>query len=290
MRSQQSVLFGQDLFSVECLPPPPGRTWATKDREQMRAVMSEYDIARAFVPRPAFNGLVVEPEGERIVADIDENHELVTTSCPLEGYEIGPGEALISAAGGCMFIVAMGRALDGRMRMIVSHAGRDSLIDRNRMMRECYGPPELLEEEPERPYEGVLYAIVETFQRWSIGVHRLEVQGFFSLPASVFLHPLNHTKYLMSNAAMLTCIQKRWGNEAAYEVDDPEEGRCIAVSLSKLFLAQARELHIAHIGCHPDIAADGRLAHTRHPDPEMRTKRNCIIFKNIYRGPGWGHN
>ena len=41
MRSYKSDLACpcKPVYSTTCLPPPPGRNWSTKDREQMRAVL-----------------------------------------------------------------------------------------------------------------------------------------------------------------------------------------------------------------------------------------------------------
>jgi hypothetical protein len=282
MRSYKSVLFGKP-FRATCIPPPPGRSWSTRDNEQMRAIMGEFEISRAWAPHPAFNGLVAEPAGELDITYLDAERTLVRSSLPLEGYEIPPDHALISAAGGCMFIVGLGRDPAGKLRMIAAHAGRDSLIDRNRMLRAYLDQPAYSEAPgaARRPFEGVLYAIVEAFRRWDISVHGLEVQGFYSLPASVFLHPLHHPKFGIWNRSMLECIQGRWGGKAAYKVEDSHEGPCVAVSVKELFLAQARELGIAYIGHHPDIDANGTLAHTRHPNPAMREKRNLVIIHRL---------
>lgn len=269
MRAYRSSLFGNKPFRTQCFPPPPGRTWSTKDREQLRAVMGEHCIRRALVPHAAFNGLVVEPECGRDELLLDAEHVRAMSKAPLEGYELQPGEALISAAGGCMFIAALGKTVRGTMRMIASHAGRDSLIDRGR-----------IEGKVARRYEGVVHAIVAAFGRWGIPPKQLELFGFYPLEAAVFTHRLDHPEYGSFNAAMLEDLQTRWGPRTAYLVAD-EDGveRSVALSLRQLFLAQARTLGILHASCEGAIGPGSIFAHTRHADPRMRDKRNLVIIQ-----------
>ena len=178
-----------------------------------------------------------------------------------------------------MFIALLGWSLDGRMRMLVTHAGRDSLIDRGRMRGE-----------PPRSFEGVLYAALATFQTWDIGPHRVEAHAFFSLSPSAFLHPYDHPQYGASNRALFAYINGRWGMRAAYEVDmpRPETGRGVAVSVPDIFIAQAKELHLFGARCYPSIPADGPYPHTRHPAKEIRGNRYLVVLKNHYQGPEWG--
>ncbi|MDO8408351.1 MAG: hypothetical protein Q7S95_03915 [bacterium] len=263
----------QPLFAAECLPPPPGGTWATTNDTQMLKVMRDRDIKRAFVPHAAFNGLVGTPKGPWVVHQLDQERQLLRSPDdePLEGYEMAPGEVMLSATGGCMSIVAAGRTMDGRMRMIFSHAGRDSLIDRGR-----------IKGEPPRRYEGVLYAIAQMFEKWGIEPNHIEVHGLFPISPSVFVHPFSHPEWSSFNRTLLKDIQARWSATAAYEMSDARMGgRGVAIDLSALLRAQADELHFFAAKGYPYLPADGAFAHTYHPKLEMRRKRNLVILRRL---------
>ena len=262
----------QPLFAAECLPPPPGGTWSIADDTQMLQVMRERDIKRAFVPHAAFNGLVGAPKGPWLVRQLDRERQFLRSSDdePLEGYEMATGEVMLSATGGCMSIVAAGQTMDGRMRMIFSHAGRDSLIDGGRI---AGGPA--------RRHEGVLYAIVEMFEKWGIKPNHIEVHGLFPISPSVFVHPYSHPEWGSFNRTMLKDMQARWGAMAAYEVSAGLGGRGVAIDLSALLRAQADELHFFAAKGYPYLTPDGPCVTTYDRDPTMARKRNLVILRRL---------
>ncbi|MDP2594109.1 MAG: hypothetical protein Q8P36_02120 [bacterium] len=263
----------QPLFAAECLPPPPGKTWSTANDIQMLQVMRERDIKRAFVPHAAFNGLVGVPKGPWIVHQLDRERQLLGSPDdePLEGYEMLPDEVMLSTTGGCMFIVAVGHLPGGRMRMIFSHAGRDSLIDRGRIAGR-----------PARRYEGVLYAIAQMFEKLGIEPNHIEVHGLFPISPSVFVHPFSHPEWSSFNRTMLKDIQARWGATAAYEVDGTKwGGRGVAIDLSAILRAQADELHFFAAKGYPYLTPGGPYVTTRDRDPIMAHKRNLAILRRL---------
>ena len=263
----------QPLFAAECLPPPPGGTWTTANDTQMLKVMRDRDIKRAFVPHAAFNGLVGVPRGPWVARQLDQKRQLLRSPDdePLEGYEVASGDVMFSVAGGCMFIVAAGRTVDGHVRMVFSHAGRDSLIDRGRIAGR-----------PARRYEGVLYAIIEIFEKWGIEPNHVEAHGLFPISPSMFVHPFSHPEWGSFNRIMLKDIQARWGATAAYEVSGAKlGGRGVAVDLSALLRSQADELRFFSAKCYPYLPATDAYAHTYHPKLEMRRKRNLVILRRL---------
>ena len=263
----------QQLFAAECLPPPLGGTWSTANDTQILKVMRERDIKRAFTPHAAFNGLVGTPKGPWVVHRLDQEHQLLRApdNEPFEGYEMAPGEVMLSATGGCMLIVAVGHMPGGRMRTIFSHAGRDSLIDRGRI---AGGPA--------RRYEGVLYSIADMFEKWGIEPNHIEVHGLFPISPSVFVHPFSHPEWGSFNRTMLKDIQARWGAAAAYEVSDARMGgRGIAIDLSALLRAQADELHFFAAKGYPYLTPDGPYVTTRDRDPTIARKRNLVILRRL---------
>lgn len=283
----------EPFILAECLPAPVGGNWSTKDEPEhnarLLAVLKERGITRAFVPHPTFNGLVVEPARIMRSRWLDDEHELIKSVLPLEGYEIPAGDALVCPAGGCPFLVGLGWTLDGRMRMIAAHAGRDSLIDRNRIAESrLLSYLELrARREDSRPFEGVAYSMVEAFRKMHIGPHRIEMHMFFSIAGTAFFHAFDHPKYGAYNRRMYEDIRGRWGERAAYKTGRRGGAYGVCVSLPDLFLGQAKELHVSEARCYPDIPEDGAYPHTHHPTVGLRDTRYLVILRNTYVAPAW---
>ncbi len=275
----------EPYFAAECLPPPTGGSWSTRDEPgnnaRLLAVMKERDIKRAFVPHAVFNGRVGMPKGEWVVRHINRKHELLMSpdTEPFEGYEIAKGDALVCPAGGCMFVVATGEAPGKDLRMIFSHAGRDSLIDRHRILLSGINAytEKPIKSTSKRPFEGVLHSIVDTFRGWGIVPQRMEVHGLFSIAPSVFIHPYNHPTYGEFNRLLLRDLQRPLGGTmAAWET-----GTGIAIDQCALLREQAEEVGIPHVKCYPYLPVDEEYAHTRHPDLAMRVRRNLVILHRL---------
>ena len=266
----QQLTFARTFFTARCVAPMGAGSWSGTNHDHVLALMGHFGIRKAFVPQvSAFSGRVATADDEMETIRLDDNgREYRTCAAPVEGGEIAIGEALMVGAAGCPFVVAYDTVKARVSRLVVAHAGRDSLID-----RKC-----LAGEDP-REHEGVLYAIAAAFAEWGIAPNMVAVEAFFSVDPEVFFHPFEEDAHAEANRTLYQYACRRWDDPTVcYDTRMPDGRPAAILDQPALLTAQAREIGFGFCRVQGTLPIDGAYPHTRHPVEAMRKKRSMIIL------------
>ncbi len=181
---------------------------------------------------------------------------------PTEGTWPEPDEFVVYPTGGCPILV-----FEGGGQLCVAHAGRDSLVDRERIKTG----------KKSREHESVIHAVVHEFRERGItGPGTIRVHGFFGLPPRAFDHSRDHEIYGTINQRM------------AEELNVPGRKPVIAHSkkagtevfdLGALVHNQCEDIpEIAHVRYDFSLERVGSHAYTKHPIEHLRDKRNLAAI------------
>lgn len=175
---------------------------------------------------------------------------------PADGTFLDRNEAFVMSAAGCPVIIAT--AGD---RLIVAHAGRDSLVDRRAVMGAT----------PCREHLSVVHAIIEAFAKKGLAPETVKMCMQFAIPADVFEHRFDHPRYGTFNRALKKFVDKRWSG-----CTTEENGRMF-LNLEFLFEEQAKQAGVRNVWAMNSLAVFPLLAHTHDGrDPQAR---NLFLVK-----------
>jgi hypothetical protein len=187
---------------------------------------------------------------------------------PCDGTVIGKRDGFIMTAGGCPLIVLTGTSIDGADICIVAHAGRESLIDRQAVLKN----------RPSRVYFSVVNAMAAYARnKCKARIETLVLRSFFALPSKRFIHDpcaanLKHRDY---NRRL-----HKYLNEQGYSVALYSAGGKICFCLSELIRLQAEQEGILTVDTSQrGLPEYGDHAYTQHPDEELRGDiRNLVVL------------
>ena len=221
-------------------------------------IFRKIGVRKAYAPSVgAANAAIINPfvlrQRIRLGKDIRLYREY---AIPADGMFVWPGEAFVMSAAGCPIIVAVSAA-EGLM--IVTHAGRDSLIDRGAVLGK-----------PARKNLSVVDAIVETMMDCGVLPGEILMQMHLSIPKEVFEHRFDHPQHGTYNRALNNFINMRWP-DCTTKVDNG-----MLLDLEALFVEQARSAGLRYVEASNSLARFPELTHTRSDRPELR---NLIVVK-----------
>ena len=175
---------------------------------------------------------------------------------PADGVFLQRGDAFAMSAAGCPVIIAT-----AGKRMIVAHAGRDSLIERAAVMGA-----------PARKHLSIVNAIVEAFKKQGTRAGEISMRMYFSIPTLSFEHRFDHPQYGAYNRALAAFIDDRWEDCMARRTDES-----MFLSLESVFVEQARQAGVRDLLATLSLDECLGLAHTR--DEKDPRRRNLILVK-----------
>jgi hypothetical protein len=173
-----------------------------------------------------------------------------------DGVFVPKGHAFIMSAAGCPIIIATGGD-----RMIVAHAGRDSLIDRGAVMGN-----------PSRVRMSVVDSIVEAFRKRGVPARRVSMRMILSIPTRMFKHKFRDNGHGEFNQALCELVANKWPSGVILH------GKSGLIDLENIFLEQAAQLGISDVQASHSLDEFPALAHTR--DGKGHSRRNLIIIRH----------
>ncbi len=203
-------------FTAACFAGP-GKEWSLAPLQKPEDVKANSPLVhklqraakwlgadRLYAPTPVdSNGEIISPAQLSRVFILGSGVTMFRNpAVPADGTLLrDPGDAGIFSAGGCGVIVT---TIDDRL--IFAHAGRESLIDRARILD---GRP--------RRHESVVDSIMEAYHGLGYTSHqltRLKVWVFYSIRPEDFLHEFNDAVHSTYNCRVGTDVHARLGRGA----------------------------------------------------------------------------
>ena len=223
-------------------------------------VLKSMGVHKAYAPHvsPA-SAKIVETN---VLKQIDLGEErMLYRNChaPADGVFLGKGRAFVMSGSGCPVIIAAGGD-----KVVVAHAGRDSLIDRGVVM----------EVPITREHVSVVNAVVSAFRENDIAPHQISMRMLFSIPAAVFEHRFDHPQHGQYNLALFRFLNERWPMSII------RRNGAMYLDLETLFEEQARSAGIMYAlaMCPLTLAEFPGLTHTRR-DGRDPSERNLVVVK-----------
>lgn len=225
--------------------------------EVLAHVLSTIGVRKAFAPS-------VAPASANITGTTELKDKIFLNSgirlhrnkdFPADGIFLEPNEAFVMSAAGCPVITAVG----GRY-MIVTHASRDSLIDRGAVVGE-----------PTRKHVSVVHSIIDAFKERGVPAKYVEMCMQFSIPTEVFEHDFNHPQYGRYNRQLGEFVDGLWPDCTV------RKNGGLLLNLEHVFMQQAARAHIASARTAERLDGHPYLAHTH--DGEDPSRRNLFIVK-----------
>jgi len=223
----------------------------------VRAAIDSVGAQRAYAPSVVTaNAVVVSsaelenriPLGKSIV--LYRNKDI-----PADGVFLEPGEAFVMSGAGCPVIIAIAGEY-----MIVAHAGRDSLIERNAVFGK-----------PSRKRVSIVYAMIEALAKRGAAPEDINMCMQFSIPTEMFEHSPDHPEYGAYNRALATLADTLWHGCVI------RKNGSVFLDMESLFVEQAREVGIRCVWAMNSLAEFPALAHTR--DTTDPSRRNLFVIK-----------
>ncbi len=177
-------------------------------------------------------------------------------NAPVDGVFIQRGDAFAMSAAGCPVIIAV-----AGKKMVVAHAGRDSLIERAAVMGA-----------PTRKHLSVVDAIVDAFRKQGTRAVEISMRMYFSIPTRSFEHRFDHPQYGAYNRALAAFVDDRWENCMVRETSES-----MFLNLEAVFVEQARQAGVRDLLATLSLDECLGLAHTR--DEKDPRRRNLILVK-----------
>jgi len=223
----------------------------------LRDALAKMGVHRAYAPNVAEFSARVLNDTSLLKKQIDLGQNIIIRrdkSVPADGVLVKSGYAFVMSGAGCPVIIAT--AGDD---MVVAHAGRGSLIDRNAVN----GDPS------RREHESVVDAIVNALVDRGYSRDEITMCMELALPASAFMHRFDGT-YGACNRALCEFVEKQWPCAVT------RKNGGMLLDLESLFEEQARRAGVTY-WAENSLAEFPALAHTR--DGKDSSRRNLIIVK-----------
>jgi hypothetical protein len=190
MSVEKIIVSGENFKAI--LRSPTYASWsAYRDPGPIAELLRYYGIQRAFVPDTDFSGLIARGNEEPIIL-YQEGGVTLETAKSREGTFIDRGEAVVVCTGGCPVVIAT----DKRRILCVAHAGRDSLVDREK----------ILSKQASREDEGVIDQMARSLREIGVDPGMMELHGYFGIHREIFAHDLSDER----NQMMHEYINERW--------------------------------------------------------------------------------
>lgn len=225
----------------------------------VRAALRSIGVRRAYAPNvgPASAAIVSATDLKECIllgggVSLYRNH-----SIPADGVFLKPGDAFVMSAAGCPVIIAT----DGE-HMLVAHAGRDSLIDRNAVM----GLPMT------REHLSIVDAIIAAFKEKGVPPQRIDMHMQLSIPAAAFEHRFDHPQYGAYNRALSAFVDAHWPHCTLNKTD-----KSMFLDLESVCVEQARQAGLRYVWATSSLGEFPSLAHTR--DGNNPYRRNLVLVK-----------
>ncbi len=225
----------------------------------LRSVLQEMQVKDAFAPNVALSSARVI--GTSLLLRVPLDHGVVlhrNKTIPADAIFLEPGQAFVMSGAGCPVITAT-----AGKNMIVAHASRDSLIDRDAVMGN-----------PTDRHMSVVHAIVAALKNRGAKTSDICMTMRFAIPAKFFGHPKNHPNptYRAYNRALKPFFARQKWQEGIRE-----EGDSVFLDVQRLFVEQARLEGIHQAYFTESLKEFPHLAHTRDGKDPLR--RNLIVVK-----------
>jgi len=176
-----------------------------------------------------------------------------------DGIVLPRGDAFMMCAGGCPVLIAT-----GENHMIVAHAGRESLIDREFIKTGVRS----------RPQTGIVDSIVQKFQEYHVHPAQLRFHVMYAIPADEFLHHLNHKIYGEYNRKLLAYLRSKWPRAIS-----SENSTEFCLDIGSLIIGQSYDALVSDVVVTDYLDEYPDLTHTRKKGSSA-TLRNLIAIKH----------
>lgn len=222
----------------------------------IRAAISSMGARRAYAPNVAMASATIisaDDLKERILLGNIELYRDKKVSA--DGVFLRPGEAFVMSAAGCPLIIATSGE-----HVIVAHAGRDSLIERDAVLGK-----------PFRQHVSIVYAIIEEFLKKDEPLNGIAMCMLFSIPTELFDHHPRHPEHGAYNRALITMVDTLWHGSTVRKNEN------VFLDMESIFVNQAREKGIRRAWATHSLRDFPALAHTR--DGKDPSRRNLFVIK-----------
>lgn len=228
--------------------------------ERVARELAERDIDRAYAPSVAhMSAYIAHPDELVDHIELPYGMELWRNKAlPSDGIMLDPREAMIMGGGGCPVAIATGYG-----KCSVSHVGRDSALDRGRIVNET----------PRRHFS-VIQAMAEVLGEPNFNVR---LRCLFAISREVFDHSYEHPEYGDYNKRMAEFAKHHFGPETIVGKD-----HVVYLDMERLVLNQARLCGFTAVEVADMLLPiHSSFGHTRHPDASMRPMRNLVIVHRL---------
>lgn len=239
--------------------------------ERVGAMALNLGLDNIYAPRPStFNAQICDVE--QLTELIDRyptacSHSVtIRRGCDADGVEIPPKAAFWISSADCITIITHD---PGTGKTIAAHGGRDSLVDRTRIMAG-----------KAREFESVVDAIAARYSNNAL--KRLRVFLTCGIFPEKFDHPCNHPEHGTKNRRMVLDVLAKWGPTCV--VGDHFQGcLCLSEIIRAQFLRHGvKAHHIAHDGVdtYGDLDSDGQPRWWSHRRGDGKKRNGVLVVRN----------
>ncbi|MBI2025446.1 hypothetical protein HYT04_01505 [Candidatus Kaiserbacteria bacterium] len=223
----------------------------------VRAAFGSIGVRTAYAPNvSAMSAVVAHQEAIRKnKIQLGEAAMYRNSECPADGVFLYKDEAFVMSAAGCPLIIATAGE-----HMIVAHAGRDSLVERNAVLGK-----------PARQHVSIVYALIEEFLKKGAPLNEIVMCMMFSVPTELFNHHPMHPEYGAYNRALIKLVDTLWDGSTVRKNDN------VFLDMESLFVNQARDAGIRRAWATHSLREFPSLAHMS--DGKDPSRRNLFVVK-----------
>jgi copper oxidase (laccase) domain-containing protein len=172
--------------------------------KSLKSAAKRYGIGRLYAPNPSKSNARIAEKEEFGAPMPAKEHIPFYSGVEADGVVLNkPGDGAVILSADCPTITVWNSIENPKNRkVIVAHAGRDSLLDKSIFMGHS---------KSRMQYSSVVDAVLAQFEP---AVHcRLSVHSSLGIAARKFLHPANDKEYAKQNSAMIEYVCDRFGAE-----------------------------------------------------------------------------
>jgi hypothetical protein len=274
---------GAVAYTAICCAPKP-HDWSLKQLNIRDGAATNSEFISRFLHVISFitkhdGGVIYAPNTSKASARIshpDEFDKIVRIGDHIElrgnpevhseGTWLRPGENTVYPTGGCPVLVFIGGG-----HCCVVHAGRDSLIDRERIRSG----------ERSREHESIVHAVIEAFkERGVTQPGSIKVHGYFGLAPRTFDHSFDHPEHGDLNKRLadelnvpgklpVLMYSKKAGTEI-FDIGALVKNQCADCNL----ISSTQYDHT--------LERNGPFASTKHPIEKLRDMRNLVVIARTH--------